>query len=49
MGQVLFCALGGQCGCGTGFAWGPRDGAGFASCPDLLLFSLQSSWGLPSA
>lgn len=34
MGQALFCALGGRCGHGTGFAWG---GVGSTSCPDLLL------------
>lgn len=31
---------------GVGFIWGP---AGSASCPDLHLLSLQSSWDLPSA
>lgn len=46
MGQALFCALGGQCGCGMGLLWGP---AGSAACPDLHLLSLQSSWDLPSA
>lgn len=52
MGQALFCALGGLCGCRMGFTGVPgamRDDAGSASCPDLRLFSLQSSWDLPSA
>lgn len=49
MGQALFCALGGWCGCGMGFMWGPGGSAGSASCSDLHLFSLQSSWDLPSA
>lgn len=46
MGQALFCALGGGCSCGIGFIWGP---GGSASCSDLHLLSLQSSWDLPSA
>lgn len=36
MGQALFCALGGGCGCGIGFMWGP---GGLQALPPALTFT----------